>query len=406
MELKDTSAGLDNIRASHLKLVANLISNTLSKIVNLIFKSGISPQILKKAKIIPVFKKGDRLLISNYRPISILSSISKIIERLFANRLNNYLNKFNLLFGFRAGSSTGLALLSLTDYIRKSIDSGLLVGSVFLDFTKAFDTINHNTLFYKLGFYGITGPALPFLQNYLINREGMVYIGDNFSRTKIINQGVPQGSILGPLLFIIDINDIVDNLQSPHCVLYADDTTLSCAQKSLPHLISSMNDVLRKAMDWCHANNLIINPSKTKFMLFRPEQKHVPFLPEVLLGTDSIPVSDHVIFLGVHLDTHLKFRTHFNHLRRKTAYGIRALIKARQVLPCRALLSLYFAFIHSHLTFGIVAWGNTYNSHISYVQHIQNQAIRIITKSTFYSDAFVLLRQNNLLSVHKLFQYN
>lgn len=122
-------------------------------------------------------------------------------------------------------------------------------------------------------------------------------------------------------------------------------------------------------------------------MLLRPEQKHVPFLPEVSLGTDSIPVSDHGIFLGVHLDTHLD-------------------TQARQVLPCRALLSLYFAFIHSHLTFGIVAWGNAYNSHIPSVQHIQNQAIRIITKSTFYSDAFALLRQNNLLSVQKLFQYN
>lgn len=123
-----------------------------------------------------MFKKGVRLLISNYRPISILSGVSKIIKRLFVNRLNNYLNKFNLLkphqFGFRAVSSTSLALLSLTDYIRKSIDSGLLVGSVFLDFTKAFDTINHNALFYKPGLYGITGPALTFLQNYLINREG------------------------------------------------------------------------------------------------------------------------------------------------------------------------------------------------------------------------------------------
>lgn len=408
--LKDTSAGLDNIRASHLKAVADVISSTLCIIINRIFEGGIFPQILKKAKIIPVFKKGDRLLISNYRPISILSSISKIIERLFVKRLNDFLAKYDLLkpnqFGFRAGSSTNLALLSLTDYIKKSIDSGLLVGSVFIDFTKAFDTINHNILFHKLDMYGIRGPALSFLRSYLINREGKVYNGEHSSDTKIINQGVPQGSIIGPLLFIIYINDIVDHLQSDHCVLYADDTTLSCAHKSLPPLVSLLNGVLTKAMDWCHKNHLIINPSKTKFMLFRSEQKRVSFKPAINLGTDTIHVSDHVIFLGVHLDSHLKFRNHFNYLRRKTAYGIRALIKARQFFPRHALLSLYFAFIHSHLIYGIVAWGNTYNCHITYVQHIQNQAIRIITNSSFYSSASTLLAQNNVLSVRKLFQYN
>lgn len=203
--LKETGPGINKISARHLKLAVDIISEPLSIIINLAFKHGSFPTSLKIAKVLPIFKKGDKQSISNYRPICILSSLSKVIEKLLITRLNKYLNKFNILkpcqFGFRAGSSTNLAILSLSDFIKHSIDAGFVVGSVFLDFTKAFDTINHVILSKKLESYGITGPSLKFLNSYLLNRKHTVYISGSFSSTKTINQGVPQGSLLGPLLF-------------------------------------------------------------------------------------------------------------------------------------------------------------------------------------------------------------
>lgn len=408
--LNNTSAGLDKISIRHLKLVAHLISDTLSSIINLIFKSGVFPSFLKKAKVIPVFKKGDRLLISNYRPISILPTISKIIERLFAKRLNSYLSKFNLLnecqFGFRSGRSTNLALLSLTDYIKKSIDSGNFVGSVFLDLSKAFDTINHDVLFQKLEAYGVTGPALTFLKSYLLNRQFTVYVADTFSETKTFNQGVPQGSILGPLLFNLYINDLPNLLQSYHCILYADDTTISLSDESIISLTSKLNTALNNVVNWCHDNYLSINPEKTKFMIFRTFNKQITILPDLMLGPHSIAPCNHTTFLGVELDPSLTFCFHFSHLKQKTAFGIRALLKARPFFPHQALLSLYFAFVHSHINYGIASWGNAYSSHLSSVQHIQNQCIRIITCSSHRSSASALLRENKILSVNNLFHYN
>lgn len=396
--------------AFHLKLAARDISEVLSNIINVIFKHGTFPSSLKKAKLIPVHKKGDTTDVRNYRPISILSSISKLIEKLFLKRINKYLNKFKLLkpcqFGFRAGSSTNLALLSLTDFLKSSIDNGNFTGSVFLDFTKAFDTISHNILFSKLESLGITGPSLTFIKNYLLDREQSVCIGGVNSNVKIINQGVPQGSILGPLLFCIYINDLPDCLDDSKVILYADDTTISISHKSLPTLINMLNKELTNVVEWCRLNNLILNPLKTQFMVFKTSQKMLPFIPQVSIDNHFIPASNCVCFLGVKLDPYLKFTNHILYVKQKTAFGIRSLIKSRPFFSLEALLSLYFAFVHSHITYGITSWGNTYNTHISSVQHIQNRAIRIITNSSFYSNATPLLQANSILTVSGLFNFH
>lgn len=408
--LKNTSPGLDNICAHHLKMVAHIISQPLTHIINLIFSKGSFPDSLKRAKIIPIFKKGDKDDIKNYRPISILPSLSKLIEQLFVKRLSSYLSKFNVIkpsqFGFRHGSSTNLALLSLTDFIKHSIDTGNFSGSVFLDLTKAFDTLNHSILFNKLDSYGITGPALNFLKSYLFNRKNVVFTGGSYSNIKITNQGVPQGSILGPLLFIIYINDLPDVICSAHCVLYADDTTVSCKAKTVPSLISKLNSVLSDVVLWCNNNDLTINPSKTQFMVFRSAHKHLLTSAAITMGPNTIHACDTVSFLGVRLDITLNFGLHLLDIKKKTAFGIRALIKARPYFSTNALLSLYFSFIHSHFNYGIITWANTYHSYISSVQHIQNQAIRIITFSPRRSNAISLLRQYNILCISRLFEFH
>lgn len=301
--LKITSPGLDNIHASCIKGIDDFISHTFAYIVNLMFtNAAFYPHELKQSKITPVFKKGNQVIISNYRPISILPFLSKVVEKLIKQRLSNYLQKFRLLtpiqFGFRRGLSTNLALTALTDKLKTEIDKGKYVGSVFIDFTKAFDSINHDILFCKLASLGINGPALQLLRNYLHNRTQTVSISGVLSETKTVNKGVPQGSILGPLLFLIYINDLPNCLTSvTDCILYADDTTIFTAQEKLSSVISQLNHDLANISYWCHNNQLLINPSKTKFVVFSTPTKPRDHLNPVYINNHAIVATDECTFL-------------------------------------------------------------------------------------------------------------
>lgn len=409
-KLKLTSAGLDEIQPVHLKYVADIVADPLSHVINLLFKNGTFPSDLKRAKIVPVFKKGDKGLVSNYRPIAILSVLSKVIEKCFEKRLTNYLTKFSILsasqFGFRAGYSTNLALLSFTDTIKHYIDSGKYAGAVFIDLTKAFDSILHKILITKLNAAGVVGPALNFIHSYLTDREQAVSISNHLSNFKIINRGVPQGSILGPILFTVYINDLTSHLS--HCLpyLYADDTTILTACTSIDTVTFKLNSDLENIIRWCRHNSLEINPSKTVFVLFHPTQKKVTEYPSITVNNYPIKASSQCRFLGVILDANLKYTSHVSHLKQKAAYGIRILIKARPYFGPNTLLSLYYAFVHSHFTYCIASWCNTYSTHLAPLQYVQNQAIRIITYQPSRCSASAILQGLRILTIHKLFLFN
>lgn len=347
---------------------------------------------------------------NNYRPICILPFLSKVIEKLICTRLTNYLNKFNILspcqFGFRSGYSSDLALISLTDQLKKAIDNGYYAGGVFIDLTKAFDSINHHILFNKLEAFGITGPTLLLLRSYLCNRTQKVVISNAYSSTKLTNIGVPQGSILGPLLFLLYINDLPKSLSSSSCILYADDTTIFNSDSSITSLTGKLNFDLAQLVRWCSNNMLEINTSKTKFVVFSSPQKPLPSIPPVIIARNDIPVSDCCRFLGVELDSNLKYHRHVAYIRKKMTYGIRLLIKSRLYFNPSILMSLYFSFVHSHISYCITSWGNTYTTHLTSVQTIQNQAIRILTSSPYLSNAKSLLHENNILTVSELVKYN
>ena len=210
----------------------------------------------KHARVIEDFEVyGSSFTIANYRPISILPCFSKVVEKLIEKRLSNYLDKHKLLtprqFGFRRGYSTDLALIALTDNIKAEIDRGRFVGSVFIDYSKAFDSLNHSILFSKLSAYGITGPSLELLRSYLHDQKQQVCISGVLSDTQIINTGVPQGSILGPLLFLIYINDFPNCLTCTACLLYADDTTVYTSDNDINALTDRLNNELNNINCWC-----------------------------------------------------------------------------------------------------------------------------------------------------------
>ena len=227
------STGIDDLPAGMIKDCSKVISQPLAYIINLSLSSGVFPSVWKKAKITPVHKKGDMSKPENFRPISILPIFSKILEKAAHSQLSQFLEENNLLtecqFGYRQNRSTKLASTLLFDNIRSLIDNGKLVGAIYIDLTKAFDTIGHGVLLSKLQEYGIKGTALEWITNYLFNREESVYANGQFSSKQNMLSGVPQGSILGPLLFVIFYNDFPEYLKHCSCVMYADDTIIYVA---------------------------------------------------------------------------------------------------------------------------------------------------------------------------------
>lgn len=228
--LKATGPGLDKIYGKHITLICPVILPILSHVFNLVFKTGVFPCVFKLAKVVPAFKKGDPIQIENYRPISVLPFLDKVLEKLIERRLSNYCKKFYILtpsqLGFRPGISTDKALACFVNSIKLFIDKGNYTGSVFVNLSKAFDSIDHNILFTKLELYGIAGPLLLLLKSFLFDRQHIVSVNGTYSSSTYTRKGVPQGSVLGPLLFLTYVNDLPQCLTHSKCILYADDTTI------------------------------------------------------------------------------------------------------------------------------------------------------------------------------------
>jgi hypothetical protein len=271
--------GLDGYSVKVIKHVISKIAFPLSLVFNQSFYTGIFPEKLKHAKVTPIFKNDDKLIINNYRPISVLPIFSKILEKLMHTRITAFISKYNILYenqyGFREKHSTHLAMINMIDQISEEMDAGNYSIGIFLDLSKAFDTIDHNILLQKLEIYGIRGIALQWLSSYLANRSQCVVIGDTVSAPSTVKCGVPQGSVLGPLLFILYINDIVRSSSLFKFIMFADDTNLFMSHKNLNQLTELVNQELISISNWLKLNKLSLNIKKTHFILFHFRQKKI-----------------------------------------------------------------------------------------------------------------------------------
>ena len=238
--------------------------------INLTLKQGIFPDILKIAKVIPIFKQGPRSTCGNYRSISVLSALSKVFERCILNQLIFYCLTEKILvsnqYGFRSGYNTTDCLVNLIDEITKALDEGKYALSIFLDLSKAFDTVNHSILLSKLDLYGIRGDENQWFRSYLSNRKQKVFVNGVESNFHLVNSGVPQGSILGPFLFLIYINDFEKATNYFSLRLFADDTSLTATGKDLDVLLHRINSELPAIHEWLCSNRLTLNLSKTKYL--------------------------------------------------------------------------------------------------------------------------------------------
>ena len=350
-ELKSKKAtGVDGIPARLLKDGSDALASPLSVIFNLTIELNVIPAEWKKAKVTPLHKSGPKDDPRNYRPISVLPVVSKVLERLIHKQLAGYFDGHNLLCksqsGFRRMHSTETAVTYFADEILMNMDKGLVTGSVFIDLAKAFDTVDHDIFLSKLEYYGVCDESLPWFKNYFTGRKQFVHIDSQSSEELAITSGVPQGSILGPLLFIVYINDL------PRCVrhcsvnMYADDTVLYLAGPTVDNLIYYINEDLQCLSEWLENNNLVLNVSKTKCVLFT-SQRHKErdcILNLNLLGK-SISCETTFKYLGVVFDNFMTWKAHADYVCKKVTSRVGLLGRVRSFVTKEAATLVHNALI-------------------------------------------------------------
>ena len=403
------SCGPSSVPTNILKNNANILCSPLKMIINNSFAEGKFPDLLKIASVCPIFKKGDRNKCENYRPISLLSNLSKIFERAMHTRLYSFLDTnsslYDLQFGFRHKFSTNHALLSITEKIRDNLDNKTFSCGVFVDLEKAFDTVNHHILLKKLEHYGIRGPALGWFSSYLSSRKQLVVHDGVSSPLSDITCGVPQGSILGPLLFLIYINDMHTSVKFSTVYHFADDTNLLYHHKNPKTLRKHMNADLKLLFDWLCANRLSLNISKTEFIIFKPPRAKLTNRITLTLNRTQIFESTKIRYLGVILDNKLTWKYHIFELGKKLNRAVGMLYKLRRMNCSRQiLLSLYFAIFQSHLTYGICLWGNADSSILNKIFLSQKRAIRVIAGLDYRESTSEAFRELKILKVSDLFK--
>ena len=406
------SKGPDSLGAKILKISAEGISQTITKIINMSIESGTFPNKWKEAKVIPIHKSGALNEKENYRPISILNIISKIYERHLHDTLYSYLSSQNLLHseqsGFRRFHSCETALLKLVDTWTKAMDEGELNGVLFLDLRKAFDSIDHYILIEKLKCYNIQPGAIKLYQSYLSNRTQFTVLFSEESNKQVVKSGVPQGSILGPLLFLLFINDMSLNIDS-HTDMYADDSTITVTGKTIQVLEDKLQNGVDNIVYWCRRNNMRINVMKTKVMLITTNRR-ASMIPNKLLqvkikDTYIENVTSHKL-LGVIVDNTLSWKQQVLSVQSAASRKLTLLVKIAKYLPIETRKTFYISYILSSLLYSVTVWGRC--SDIDKLEKLQKRSARILlnikdvrtnSKSLFIMLGWIPLKNMILLKI-------
>ena len=394
------ATGHDMISTRAIKENRSTLLPVLVELVNLIIKCSHFPDSIKIARVKPLFKKGCKYDMTNYRPISILSCISKIAEKVLCNQIREHLENNDLLtvkqYGFRPMKNTSLAINDFLEQIYRRLDQSLETQAIFLDFSKAFDTINHDILLGKLRFYNFNDSAIKLIKSYLTNRKQFVKIESQESTLKSISLGVPQGSVLGPLLFLIYINDLVNVSPAFNYILFADDTNLLCDN----HLFTQSE--LVKIQEWCCANKLIINFSKTQQIIFRNPQKRIQLDNYEI---QDLKIVDHCKFLGVVLDQHCRFNFHIEGIIHKISFLLMMFRFLTRFFDEKTMVNLYYSFIYPHLIYGIEFWGHAPEYLISKLLISQKKALRVIVKQPPNSHISHKFNDLKIMPISMLFKF-
>ena len=393
--------GPNSLPNNVLAMLKAEISIPLSIIFNISLSTGVYPDILKLSQILPIYKKDSKMEKCNYRPISLLSNINKIFEKLMYKRLYHFFesNKtiYSLQFGFRSKHSTRHALIEITEKIRCVLDKGETACGIFIDLQKAFDTVNHNILVNKLEYYGVRGTANNWFKSYLFNRTQYVSIEGFQSDMVQIKHGVPQGSVLGPLLFLVYINDLHKAIIHSKTYHFADDTHLLNISDSAKRIQKQVNIDLKCLYKWLLANKISLNCSKTELIIFQSDRSQETFEFNIKINGHKILPSDSIKYLGVYLDKNLSGKHHCKVLLGKLNRANGMLSKVRHYVPSAELKSIYSAIFSSHLTYNCQVWGQGNNPYLRKIEKAQNKAVRIIQFKEYNSPSKPLYISSGIL---------
>lgn len=424
----NAATGWDCISATILKRYSKTLTPILCHIFNLCFHTGVFPNSFKKAIIHPIFKGGDPKAVTNYRPIAVLTAMSKILERILNNRLVNYLESNNLLskqqYGFRKHRSTTDATLALINELVHHLNNRKKTLTIFLDLAKAFDTVPIPTLLLKLQSLGVRGTQLNLFQSYLTDRSQIVKINDHLSTEQSISYGVPQGSILGPTLFLVFINDLCKlELQNGFITSYADDTAITFSANSWTELQSVTQIGFNYVYNWLLSHSLTLNTSKTKLITFSLRSNSQPTIPisikahtcssqpqTVSLNTECIcPViasTDTIKYLGIILDKYLNFKAHIDHLTSRVRKLIHFFKTLRHITNPHIIRTVYYAMCQSIISYCITIWGGACKTYIKPLEIAQRAILKVATFRPFLFPTFQLYQLCKVLSVRQLFILN
>lgn len=399
---KDQQAGIDNVDGKFLKMAVSYISQPICHIFNVSLKSCIFPQAWKEAKIIPLPKdKKKTFTPPNSRPISLLPALSKIFEKIVFNQIQHYFSENNLLTEFqhayRKGFSTCTALTQMTDDWLQEIDNKKICGAVLLDFTAAFDVIDHGLLLQKFERYGFKQSALNWLNSYLTNRSQKVYFNGSFSSSVNVDCGVPQGSCLGPLLYSIFTNDLPSAIQNAKVVMYADDTSIYTSAKTSAELTQVLNRVLGTIERWVKQNKLVLNISKTKSIVFGSSHSlsRDPAL-NLCINKEQIEQVKEVKLLGVIIDSRLSWSKQIDHMVKKMSSGLALLRHGGQFLTQELRKRIVCSLVLAQMEYCTIVWSNANKDHLAKLQRVQNKAARLVLKCSY---------STNITYMHSVLQW-
>lgn len=383
-----------NINTNMLKLTVDFLSPILTHLFNRCFTEGIFPEPLKIAKVTPVFKKGAKDNPENYRPITIIPMIGKVFEVIIKGRLCSFFEGRGLLcpeqFGFRSGRSTCDAVSALVGGVVEGFEGGMLTAALLYDLRKAFDCLCRESLLKKLERYGIRGVPLLLLSDYLRGRTQFVSVCENASSLELVPYGVPQGSVLGPLLFLIYINDLPRSVTSGRMVLFADDTTILVSGGDSDALERGLDSAQADITCWFSKNKLALNTNKTQKIIFSTN-------PHIYTGA-------FVNLLGVSVDDSLRWKEHVSQLCCKLSKQLYLLRQLCTILNRDVLISIYHAVFHSHITYCILIWGKS--PYIEQAFRLQKKAVRIICNKRSRDSCRLLFKQLNILTLPAQYIYS
>ncbi|XP_054289373.1 uncharacterized protein LOC129004771 [Macrosteles quadrilineatus] len=387
------SQDIHGMSSSVLKAVIDTIVVPLTKLVNACLSKGIFPDSLKTARTIPIYKKGDPKILANFRPISILPIFSKVFETIMKKQLVEWLETHDLLnnaqHGFRSGRSTTTALLNLAEIITDAFENSESVQLDLCDLSKAFDVVSHDILVAKLSKYGISGMVLKTLAGYLEDRKQIVSLSGASSRVGVLLHGVPQGSVLGPLLFTVMVNDLSLN---GHTLLFADDTTLFSRGRDLPELKAESEQLLTRAKEWFISNKLKINEDKTQSLIC------------TLKTREEEDQDEPVKLLGFWIDSKCSWSYHIEKVCVKLSRVLYLFRKLRSIITQPYLKTVYHSLFHSHIMYGLVLWGHAPAAHD--VLLLQKKALRIITSSEYTEHCRPIFKDQQILTIYSQYIYD